>query len=594
MARKVFINYRRAQNLKDAQLLEKVLQKYFGSSGVFLDTSGLEAGKSWRDKLKSEIDSSAAMVSLIGKDWVTAADDQGRRRLLDPDDFVRFEINRAILDKIHLMPVLIDGASMPGIRDVPYDLLPLTDQQAMLLRKETFDDDATRIAEQLKVLMAQKHGVSRTVLAGTVVAAALAGAAVPLVSMHLGLLQPATDGVLLKALGEAQRNTREAESALSSAQAARDGAYRQLQDAQNVLTQVRNQAAQSEQRAKTAEEDLSRMKAALAAAQAAVAAAADRIKKAEAELDAARAAEALATDRAKKAEEERDNARVASGPAVKDNKAGIEGRANVPLTAVELAMLKPKDRFKECEHCPEMVAVPSGRFTMGTPEGDNTGYSDERPPHEVTIPKAFAAGRWTVTIDEWSACVSEGRCSNRSPLEKGAGKGRYPAIEVSWNDAQEYVAWLNGKVGGRPYRLLSESEWEYVARAGTQTRYFWGDDIGKNQANCDGCGSRWDGTQTAPVGSFAANAFGLYDVHGNVWQWVEDCWNETYKDKPPGLKANGGAWEGLDCTYRVARGGSWSGNPRDLRAANRGKYLPSGHFNYIGLRLARTLPSAVQ
>jgi formylglycine-generating enzyme required for sulfatase activity len=164
---------------------------------------------------------------------------------------------------------------------------------------------------------------------------------------------------------------------------------------------------------------------------------------------------------------------------------------------------------------------------------------------------------------------------------------------VSWAEVQEYIAWLNGKVPGQPYRLLSESEWEYAARAGTQTHYFWGDSIGKNLANCDGCGSEWDARQTAPVGSFAANAFGLYDMLGNVWQWVEDCRNGSYKDKPPSLKANGGPWKGGDCTQRVARGGSFSADPRVLRTANRGNYLPDNRFNYIGFRVARTLPSPV-
>ena len=131
-------------------------------------------------------------------------------------------------------------------------------------------------------------------------------------------------------------------------------------------------------------------------------------------------------------------------------------------------------------------------------------------------------------------------------------------INVSWEDAQSYVTWLSRETG-ESYRLPSESEWEYAARAGTATKYSWGNEIGVNRANCDGCGSRWDNQRTAPVGSFAPNGFGLYDMHGNVWEWVEDCWNGSYAGAP----SDGGAWRSGDCAKRVLRGGSWGGNPRD-------------------------------
>ena len=153
-------------------------------------------------------------------------------------------------------------------------------------------------------------------------------------------------------------------------------------------------------------------------------------------------------------------------------------------------------------------------------------------------------------------------------------------------DAQQYVAWIS-KLTGKPYRLLSEAEWEYAARAGTQTAYSWGDEIGKGNANCNGCGSQWDGRQTAPVGSFAPNAFGLYDMHGNVWEWVEDCYHDNYDGAP----TDGSAWTAVgDCTYRVVRGGSWQDLPSDLRAANRHRrHSDVIQRKELGFRVVRTL-----
>jgi len=161
---------------------------------------------------------------------------------------------------------------------------------------------------------------------------------------------------------------------------------------------------------------------------------------------------------------------------------------------------------------------------MGSPETDTNGYSDERPPHQVTFAKPFAVGKYAITFAEWDACVAAGGCGGYRLEDRGWGRANRPVIDVSWEDAKSYAAWLSTKTG-KPYRLLSEAEWEYAARAGSTTRYFWGDEIGRNRANCNGCGSQWDNQQTAPTGSFAPNAFGLYDMHGNVWQWVEDCRN---------------------------------------------------------------------
>ncbi len=236
--------------------------------------------------------------------------------------------------------------------------------------------------------------------------------------------------------------------------------------------------------------------------------------------------------------------------------------------------------FRDCPECPELVVVPSGRFRMGCVSGRDC-EDDERPVHEVEVP-SFALGVYEVTFEEYDRFAQATR-RNR-PNDGGWGRGGRPVMNVSWEDATAYAAWLSEETG-EAYRLPSESEWEYAARAGSTTRYTWGDDIGRNRANCDGCRSRWDDDRTAPAGSFAANAWGLHDVHGNVWEWVEDCWHENYARAP----RDGSAWTtGGNCSRRVVRGGSWLYGPWSLRSAYRDRGDAESRASYIGFRVART------
>ena len=231
---------------------------------------------------------------------------------------------------------------------------------------------------------------------------------------------------------------------------------------------------------------------------------------------------------------------------------------------------------------PEMVVIPAGSFRMGCVSGVDCGIY-AKPVHWVTIAEAFAVGRYEVTFGEWDACVSAGGCGRRAD-DGGWGRGNRPAINVSWADAREYVQWLSRQTGAE-YRLLSESEWEYAARAGTSTAYSWGNEIGRNRANCDGCGSRWDDESTAPVGSFRPNAFGLYDMHGNVAEWVDDCWNDSYRGAP----SDGSARRAGDCSRRVLRGGSWSSYLSWLRSASRMRDSTEFRDSYRGFRVARAV-----
>ena len=242
---------------------------------------------------------------------------------------------------------------------------------------------------------------------------------------------------------------------------------------------------------------------------------------------------------------------------------------------------RPGRRFRDCAECPQMVVIPAGSFMMGSPESEEGRWDDEGPVHWVEIGELLAVGGYEVTFEEWDACAAAGGCGGYRPDDEGWGRGRRPVINVSWEDAQGYVGWLRGKTG-EEYRLLSEAEWEYAARAGTQTRYSFGDDISPNDANY----GRNIG-KTRPVGSYRANGFGLYDMHGNVWEWVQDCW--SWNDNYRGAPNKGEAWERGYCSRRVLRGGSWVSIPRNLRSANRLRYDTGYRGSISGFRVARTL-----
>ena len=234
---------------------------------------------------------------------------------------------------------------------------------------------------------------------------------------------------------------------------------------------------------------------------------------------------------------------------------------------------------------PEMVVVPAGEFLMGcfgTPLRPNAEcHGREEPVRRVEIPRPFAVSKYEVTFEDYDRFTGP----TERAADDGWGRGRRPAINVSWPQAQAYVEWLSRETG-ETYRLLSETEWEYAARAGSSRRLDWGD----NQANCGRCGSRWDGTQTAPVGSFPGNPWGLHDMLGNVSEWVQDCWNPNYVGAPP----DSAAWIEGDCDHRVTRGGSWltGGSSRAEKPPKtpvRNRWRLSSGVQIIGFRVARSL-----
>jgi formylglycine-generating enzyme required for sulfatase activity len=303
--------------------------------------------------------------------------------------------------------------------------------------------------------------------------------------------------------------------------------------------------------------------------------------------------------------------------------AALSAQCASPSHVVVDSSLKPQDTFKECDKCPEMVVVPAGSFTMGSPGSEPGRGVDEAPQHQVTIAKPFAVGKFAITVDQFAAFAAETKFdagSNCLTLEDGkpedrqgrswhnpgfSQEGSHPAVCLSWNDAVAYVAWLSRKTG-KAYRLLTEAEWEYAARARTQPGqyplYFFGNDLkdlcrhgnvadqtanhrvagieGSTTAACD------DGyAYTSPVGSFAPNGFGLYDMSGNAWQWTQDCYHDSYK----GASADGAAWTAGDCGSHVLRGGSWIDPPVNLRAAIRIWDNSDDRTSSGGFRVARSL-----
>jgi formylglycine-generating enzyme required for sulfatase activity len=264
-----------------------------------------------------------------------------------------------------------------------------------------------------------------------------------------------------------------------------------------------------------------------------------------------------------------------------------------------------RDRLKDGGKGPQMVWIAAGSFQMGS----NEGSSDEKPVHRVSITQDFAMGRYEVTVGEFRQFVNatgyrtdaekKGSCYSWKQgwkNIKGANwrspgfsqNDNHPVVCISWNDAMAYAKWLSQQTG-KQYSLPSEAQWEYAARAGTETKYWWGNNIGKNRANCDGCGSRWDDKSTAPVGSFASNPFGIYDTVGNVWEWCVDPWHSNYKGAP----TDGQVWSGGDESYRVLRGGSWDDVPRDGRTAGRNRFTSVERDGSFGFRVVSSVAWAL-
>jgi formylglycine-generating enzyme required for sulfatase activity len=548
VAGKIFINYRRDDSIATAGRLHDRLAQTFGRNNLFMDVDHMPAGADFVGYLSRQVIDSDVFLVVIGPLWLNARDDEGIRRIDKPDDFVAIEIAAALSRDIRVIPVLVDGAQMPKVGQLPEDLQALAHRNAVDVRNAQFGRDAEVLIGKVRDVLRTKQsgrGLWWQVAAGVVALAlvgVLAGITVPWIP------SPWSAGKLATAGAEAEREVRP--GGVLGSPPRNDGPSKDqsnLAGSSPVHTDAAGKWATNPWVAipgQPVRQDKG-----------------DRLDRLASRWDRLLAAKPK------------------------------EDRWEPSLADVEKPppQSKTKDVFKECDECPAMVVAPAGSFTMGSPGGEPQRSRDEVE-IRIAIAKPFAVGQYAVTFDEWDACVADGGCGNYKPPDEGWGRGRRPVINVSYDNAKQYVAWLSSKTG-KAYRLLSEAEREYVTRAGTTTPFWWGSAITPQQANYDGSAQPYEGggsrgeyrRRTVPVDSFGPNPWGLYNVHGNVWEWTEDCWSATNGGNPQ----DGSARESGDCSKRSLRGGSWLSNPTNLRAASR-LGDASGDSNF-GFRVARTL-----
>jgi formylglycine-generating enzyme required for sulfatase activity len=282
----------------------------------------------------------------------------------------------------------------------------------------------------------------------------------------------------------------------------------------------------------------------------------------------------------------------AAQPAAKPDRAPAKAAARSRRTAAKAASAPHIDvpparsvgtvaraEIKDCTACPRLLSLSRGAFTMGGSSIDQT----EQPAHLVTLDSPFAIGKYEVTVREWNACVEAGACQRVAQYASPNPKA--PIRDVSWDDAQQYVKWLS-TASGKPYRLPSEAEWEYAERGGTSRRYWWGEQMATGKANCKDCGPPWQIDEPADAGSFAPNPYGLYDMNGSVWEWVQDCWHNSFSQAP----GDAVAWDDQpDCSARVIRGGSWRDSAAYMVSSTRSSDDAAARHSQNGFRVARDI-----
>ena len=498
----IFISYRRSESLAQARALYERLARDFAGR-VFIDLEGIDYGDDFVASLQRQLIGCEAMLVLIGRRWLGGSSERaGRRAIDDPADFVRNELLAALQRNVRIVPVLLDGASLPAETDLPEPLRPLLRRQAMALDFRRFDADVGRLSHALRRIL---------------------------------------DG----GMGPRRRHRRLAAAAALAA-AGVFGAWAWLE------------------RGRGSEPGLV--------------------------ADGGKAVPAA----------------VASA---------VSARVSAPAAAGA--------RLRDCadERCPWLRILPAGRFDMGSPDAEPGRAGNEGPVREVKLPQRLAVGETEVTRRQFAAFVRatkhtaapgcfhwsgvkdvfDGRRDWRNPGFEQTDD--HPVVCVSWRDAQAYLGWLS-VLTGRTYRLLSEAEWEYAARAGSTTPYSFGERLQDlcafanlldltAKAQHGQFGARWSHAEctdgavyTVPVGRFRPNAFNLYGMHGNVWEWVQDCWHDGYGGGP----ADAAPWE-HDCTgdRRVRRGGGWRSQPQFLRSAFRAHSAPDARIDNLGFRIARDL-----
>ena len=593
MPGKIFINYRRDEVPGDARGVRDALTGKLGRDSVFMDIDNLLAGQRFDQELAKALDACDVLIAIIGPRWMELL---AARTAAGERDYVREEIAAALQRGIVVIPARVGREGqmpqLPRREDLPEDIRDLVLYQKHDVAHERFGRDAADLIEAIKTVRkaAAVRGAPRRISPGIVaglaivVAATVAGVAVVSGAVPWPLFSGRSAVVVKPKSG-----TQDAVAQPTSADAIKDPGlskadFERLIAAQDAKRQQAiGQKAEADARARAAADATRQAEEAERQKQAEIKTEADRkIAEADAKLkaeqDAARRDPALSIT-------------PGSGRSFHDKLA--DGKA--------------------CQNCPEMVVAPAGSFTMGTPasEPEREPYltGSESPPLNVTIARPFAVGKFSITRGEFAAFVKDtghkmdGGCYAYDGTEwkQQSGKSwqspgftqddRHPAVCVNWEDAKAYSAWLSKRTG-KSYRFLSDAEREYVARAGTTTPFWWGTAITPQQANYNGnyvyAGGGSKGVyrkQTVPVDNFEANQWGLYQVHGNVWEWTADCWNESNVSNP----GDGSARTAGDCSRRVVRGGSWIDNPRNLRSGNRDRGATDDRSDDFGFRVGRTV-----
>jgi len=577
----VFINYRRDDSAGWAGRLHERLVRSLPRRRVFIDIEDIEGGEAFARLLDAEVARCDVFLAVIGRRWLEPVGADGRRRIDDPNDFVRIEIASALRrDAVYVIPVLVDGATVPAADTLPEDMRALVERNAVEISRDNFDQDTRRlmttIGRRLPLTVRWRRQLTWAGALGGV--AALAAAV--LAAIYVGQIPHAfgLESLVRPSAREWRTLTYvdKTNPALLAVFAARYPGTPEAYDAtmwrQYVSARAWSKIATSNDRRAIADF-----------------------------LGTYR--DSPETGAARK--------RLAALPPEP-----VDGPGDAA----------PLSRFADCADCPEMVVIPPGALTMGSLETEWTVAEDrdEGPRQAVRVPHAFAAGRFEVTVGQYRRFVE---ATGHDPGFEcigvvdpgGASKvwdaipGRdfrtpgfpqsddHPVVCVSWDDAKAYLEWL-GKTTGAHYRLPTEAEWEYLARAGSDDAYTYGDDESRLCQFGNGAdrgmdaswnANRWcaDGTAlgTAPVGSFRPNAFGLMDTHGNVHEWVADCYHDSYAGMPEATRAEGAAWVNPNCATRVIRGGCWAYPPTQLRSARREAWEPYKRSYCVGFRAVRDL-----
>ena len=582
----IFICYRRGEDAAAAGRLYDRLEHTFGHEQLFLDVDNIPPGEDFTTFLRQHVAACDVMLVLIGRGWLTATDKTGRRRLDNPDDFVRIEIASGLAQGKRVIPVLVGhDVTMPGPKDLPKELMPLTHRQAIRIAQDRFKDDAERLARVLKKVLAEveaKKAEERR-----------QSAEVPREQDRKerkgAQLEPPPPQAGPKRLAEveeerkyspiAAQSSRKTPVLISAAAALLllvSGAAYLAWDIFGGAGRQPSVATRSAPRApgQSPSETLDPERPAAVAPGAS----------SRSEMPPRPTGPPDNADRDRGASESSEEEGAGSPPGVSTTIIAPEPQeamtkpAPSPLPTAPLRTVTKGGVFQDCSICPPMIEVPTGSFQMGNRGGDST----EQPVHEVELKHRFAIGIREVTYGEWMACVKDQGC--KQVPELASTPEQLPMRNVSWSDAVQYNQWLK-KVTQKPYRLPTEAEWEYAARANSSTRYWWGNDLSLVYANCKGCGGEWNRDAPAKAGSYPANPFGIYDMNGSVWEWVSDCWHTNYKSAPN----DGRSWETPGCQQRVLRGGSWRDDPRLVSSFSRFYYDADIRYIANGFRVALTL-----